>query len=445
LGSNPLTSYNGDINNDGIVDSLDLSILVSNWGSTSSQLISTTMQSSITQRDITVTFDQEYPVGQYITGDYFVVGSPTIISKTPTYTSNGYNGSHLNPVAGRVGGIGYGAHSHPNITHNATANITEALPSALQPGDRCIFAESWDLYSESGGSGSVKSAIILTVVSTAPPVGSFRPPVTGTSETPTHNISDLNLSALPSLTLTSGVPDISTWDTRFRGPLFDWWGAGWTDRRLFPSDNWFEGSNGYYRERGLPLGDGMLMLCMDFSDAAKTPLAVDLAQYGIDLYQGLQDRPWMWGGAGGSGPGGNTTLDFSMRHMPMVFAGLLLGDSNLQEVPHTYTFHEQRCFFYVSQLTVDQGTGYTTEMIGTPEWVDGWVSETDHTRANATWGLSYRYTGGFFVGQALALRLANTMSSANLPAIFDYIDRWIGVETIDSPHVSGITRAIGKY
>ncbi|MGL1957997.1 MAG: hypothetical protein OCD00_11850, partial [Colwellia sp.] len=57
---------------------------------------------SISQYGITWTFDKEYEIGQFINGDWYVVGSAIIQSVSPTPTAT-RNGSVINPVAGTQG------------------------------------------------------------------------------------------------------------------------------------------------------------------------------------------------------------------------------------------------------------------------------------------------------------------------------------------------------
>jgi hypothetical protein len=40
--------------------------------------------SSVTQYGITWTFDKPYPVGQFVTGDWWVIGPVTVVSVTPS-------------------------------------------------------------------------------------------------------------------------------------------------------------------------------------------------------------------------------------------------------------------------------------------------------------------------------------------------------------------------
>src|ERR1035437_3947073 len=54
------------------------------------------LQNSVSQYGITWTFDKTTPVGQFITGDYYVVGAVTITTIDPA-PKPGRNGSMLNP------------------------------------------------------------------------------------------------------------------------------------------------------------------------------------------------------------------------------------------------------------------------------------------------------------------------------------------------------------
>jgi len=51
---------------------------------------------SITRHDITWTFDKEYPVGEFVNGDPWVLGPLTIVSVTPGWDEE-VNGSQVDP------------------------------------------------------------------------------------------------------------------------------------------------------------------------------------------------------------------------------------------------------------------------------------------------------------------------------------------------------------
>lgn len=79
--------------------------------------------SSITQHGVTFTFDTTYTYGQYVNGDYWVLGPITINSITPTF--NGYsNGMMVNPtVSGDDHGFQAGCYQD-----GFDANLNESLP-----------------------------------------------------------------------------------------------------------------------------------------------------------------------------------------------------------------------------------------------------------------------------------------------------------------------------
>ena len=58
------------------------------------------LQDSVSQYGITWKFDKKVPVGQFITGDYYVVGPVTVVGVSPAPAGEGRtfrNGSMLNP------------------------------------------------------------------------------------------------------------------------------------------------------------------------------------------------------------------------------------------------------------------------------------------------------------------------------------------------------------
>src|SRR5215208_795512 len=58
--------------------------------------------SSISQYEITWSFDKPYEAGQFITGDWWVVGPVNVTAVNPA-PSAGRNGSSVNPRGGRQG------------------------------------------------------------------------------------------------------------------------------------------------------------------------------------------------------------------------------------------------------------------------------------------------------------------------------------------------------
>ena len=83
----------------------------------------------------------------------------------------------------------------------------------------------------------------------------------------------------------------------------------------------------YGREYGRVAGIAALLLCTDLKPEQKEPLLVNYVQVGIDLGAMVRAGHPGWTGFGGHGSG---------RKLPIVFAGLMLGDEELANVNKSF-------------------------------------------------------------------------------------------------------------
>lgn len=174
-----------------------------------------TKQQSVTQYGITWTFDEPKIVGQFVTGDYWVVGPVTIVSVSPAPTGSGTtlrNGSMVNPVVSAYQGYDGRASGYLN-------SLTVTYPLILSPGQSLLSSESrpeddpprldltYTLITLNRArliGISVLTCVSSPVVSTA-----FRPPYAGT-EKPIFDSTKLRTDLLPSLTPTIGKLSFSS-------------------------------------------------------------------------------------------------------------------------------------------------------------------------------------------------------------------------------------------
>jgi len=82
----------------------------------------------------------------------------------------------------------------------------------------------------------------------------------------------------------------------------------------------------YGREAGRAVGIASLLLCLDFAPEQKERLLTNLVQYGIDLWGIVRAGYGGWPAHGGHGP----------AEVAIVFAGLMLGDEEMQSPTVTY-------------------------------------------------------------------------------------------------------------
>lgn len=123
---------------------------------------------SITQHGITWTFDREYPSGQFINGDYWVVGPVTVTEISPGF-DGAKNGSVVDVVPGEQG---YDAREKDNYNESATVKV----PLTLQPSSSLISTVGLpDADISKSRRVFVKTAAVLSVLEKVPPKDAFRP------------------------------------------------------------------------------------------------------------------------------------------------------------------------------------------------------------------------------------------------------------------------------
>lgn len=413
-------------------------------------------QSEVSQFGITWTFDRDYVVGQFSNGDYWVVGPVTIVGINPASVESAgrwINGSMINPSPRLVRKQGYdsamyGRYAQPgdyeaglNVARPNNQDLSRSNPLIVDPDSSLVSTISTP---ESDGRTQLKTAAILTVLESAVPKGSFRPPYCGSDKTVRFYRKKLDYSSLASLKPVPGVPLLSTVERYFERPWLDHvplWMAG----AQHPADN----MPNYGREIGTQVGIGAIMLNLNFTDQRKETLLVRYVQLGIDLYGIIQD-----GGAGNwIGMGGHA----NGRKFPILFAGLVLGDPDMTNIgkrsgdylyseghgpankpPDYIHFGEDDQTFYVAQADVDvthssqwnpdyrdtQRIPYESEDIGLPEW--GIVHSTEPQNSNKFWDTAYRNVSSpCWGGMVLAAHIMGMKDIWNHDALFDYKDRYM--------------------
>ena len=394
-------------------------------------LAPTTMQSSVSQYGITWTFDQPYPVGQFVNGDYFVVGPVTITEIDPLSVIEGEwtrNGSMINPHTGMVQGYDSEPESVESIGFNAANNVGRPGGSQLSAGNPLVVAAGESLLSSMsrdtpGNRQQLVEVSVLTVLSAVPPANSFRPPYTNVSKAIQWNKSDIQWATLAArqadrLQLAVGDrPNPATVEATVRRAIVDhaarelWY-------RLTPHLHGVM----YGREVAKRYGDAALTIMLNFPQAEIEDLVVNFIQHGIDLY-GLALTGQWWPNNGGI---------FHGRKAPVVFASWLLDDENIAAVADASTyfiFMEDHQTNYVTQNMIND-QNYTQAMLGMPEWsirFASWLGLIGYSHGNlapdASWGTSYRSMNIGMAGPVLAARIAGLENRWGWPSLFEYIDR----------------------
>jgi hypothetical protein len=377
---------------------------------------------SISQFGITWTFDRDYQSGQFANGDYWVVGPVKIVSISPgSATSNGrtINGSMVNPGVGTNQGYDSAAYGG-GYSGNVATGVSSSNPLTLAAGSSLVSSIS---HPTAGQRPQLTSAAVLTVLSSAAPAGSFRPPYVGTDKTPRWNVSQLKYSLLRSLPNVAGTPSLATLESQLERPWIEH-NTEWTGRFIHPSENMPD----YGRDMANVLGDALMSAHLNYTTEQKEKLVIRLVQYGIDVY-GVAKAGAIWVDNGGHGHG---------RKMPLIFAGMMLGDGNMLALADgsKKIFQEDRQTWYVTTADVGRelytGDGrprvpYIAADVGLAEW--GEKHMTQPNRDGRNWDAYYRnVVGHSILAHALVARLMGAQTHWKWPAFFDYTDRYWATE-----------------
>jgi hypothetical protein len=426
------------------------------------------MASSVSQYGITWTFDKPYQVGQFVTGDWWVVGPVTIVSVTPAPLGTGAsyrNGSMVNPSLANGGtqstyqaydGRIDGFHAADVVTYPLSLDPSTGAESLIST--ESIPAFPFDVTSEPDPfpaayrtrttviaitQQGLRNAAILTVVSEVPSPSAFRPPFVGTTKT-VYDASTLQTELLPQLAVPAHAPNLAVLERCLQRPWIDAQKRNWMADEIAPINNQVS----YGREFALVVGDAALALCLNYTDSQKDKILKSLVQLGVDHYYAAQLDAHLWPTNGGYRHG---------RKLPILFAGLMLDDPNMLSV--AADFQEDMATYYGSDRDPEQTlwTGWAGqpkpyEDVGSNNVLYQLEDETDtqgHSwdhegYAPTAWASSpfpnnnspefypwgrhegYRRLVSYsWVGEALAARILGLRTAWNHDPFFDYVDRWM--------------------
>ena len=425
---------------------------------------------TLSQYDITWTFDKEVPVGRFVNGDLYVVGPVTVvkIDPTPTYGKDGRNGSMLNvpPRRSDVPGSSYLGFDSRIRHHRYKADRGAPLPIAMKPGDALVSTISLATVTATvekdgkqvqvnkvervkrmmRGSGSsekpTRTLAVLTCVAQPLPPDAFRPAYVD-REQKIFLARNLRRDRLPSLQRVKSTPELDAWVRMFQRP--------WLDVLAFTNSAPIRNMPMYGREVGRAVGIGALMLCCDFPPEQKEPLIINYVQVGIDLWGLVRAGHAGWQAHGGHHIG---------RKLPIVIAGTLLGDDQMAKPTVTYPgyrFQEDMQTMvapcWTGAKVVYAGHAGANGVVGggPGKGRPGWGAYEhlhpskwkEHGGKSFMLGESYRRccTSHSWIGQALALKLIGAEKAWNHDPFFDYCDRWMTED--DTEFVKIIQRETG--
>lgn len=381
---------------------------------------------SVERFGITWTFERPVPCGRFVNGDWWVVGPVHVVSIAPASTADGgrvVNGSMLDPdpratVQGYDSAMfGADGHNRFDADANVAFGIARERPLRLEPGSSLVSTIG---HPQPGALPQLETCAVLTCVAQPPAEDAFRPPYCGSDKTPRWRASQLDLSRLARLEPPPEAPTLAELASQLERTWLDHVG-GWTGRYLHPRLNMPD----YGRDMADVVGRAALALQLDHDQAAKRPLAIRLAQLGIDLY-GVVQNGGRFVADGGSGAG---------RKFPILFAGAVLHDEAMLRFvrEHPEAFAEDVQTFYVAETSSgvwNRGHGgYGPEDAGLPEWGNQHGDDPRFDQKSWT-GDPYRRccTANVWLGFVLATRIMGLVDEWGHDALFDYVDRYLQIE-----------------
>lgn len=408
----------------------------------------TAKRNSVSQYGITWTFDKPVPVGRFVTGDYYVVGPVTVTAIRPAPSGDGRafrNGSMLNPPT--TTDQAYDG----RIRHLVPDKVARA-PLALKPGDSLVTSVSLEATQQNTILANptkpkevspIKTLAVLTCLPRAVPADAFRPGYCDPKKDKILLARNIRWERLPRVKPVKaklaqpwvrryhpkafdrdGVPTFAWLERVFERPWVDHV-YDWESRSLHASEN----MPGYGREVGRAVSYAALRLCCDDPKAKKETLCLRFIQVGIDNWavakRSKRGSAGGWPAAGGFGNG---------RKLPIVFAGLMLNDSEMQQIRRyagEASFGEDEHVEWGNSWTGAK-VRFTGQypLIGRKQIDRGPYEHLPPAKwpgKKKTMSEGYRRccTSICWVGQALAIRLMKAEKTWDHDAFFAYVDRWM--------------------
>jgi hypothetical protein len=328
------------------------------------------------------------------------------------------------------------------------------LPVGMKPGDSLVstisfkkghkvnhFLRGTNIREGSGDDSPVRTAAVLTCLAEPAPPDAFRPSYCD-RQAKIHLARDLRRDLLPRLPRPQGTID---WEDGWEGNegpapgariagktrFEDWvriFSRPWVNTCYFGFEIPVENMPHYGREICRAVSVAGLLLCCDDPPEQKERLLLRFVQVGIDYYGVVKS-----GHSGYEAWGGHN----SGRKMPIVFAGILLGDEAMAAVsktlPHVSFQEDEQTGWgeswtgakaiFLGHSGINAKTGKPArpqwgpyEHLPPSKWNDG--NKTSEAYRRTCSSLAW-------VGEALVLRLLKAEPYWNHDAFFAYVDRWM--------------------
>ncbi len=398
---------------------------------------------TITQYGITWKLSQPAEVGQFVSGDHYVVGKCEVVAITPA-PGNGRNGSELNPPL-NDGASGYDSREE---SERYDPKMATPLPIRMKPGDALVStisatdAEFGHFVNWLRGSDKspcpVKSACVLTCLAEAAPADAFRPSYCDRSQK-IYLARNLKRNLLPSLPYGKDTYACDYGVLKLK-EFEDHYSRVWLDLVYFSFDAPIEYQPQYAHELARAAGMASLILMTDLPPLRKEKLLIGFVQNGIDLWGIVRAGFHGWHAHGGHGSG---------RKWPIIFAGLMLGDEEMASPNKTYpdcqfgedmqTLYKRSWtganVVYTGHMGVDKnGNDVNTKQPGWGQYEHlqpkDWPIDPGEPGMNEMYRRNCTSTG--WVGEALAARIMHAEKNWGHDAFFSYVDRWMTEDDTES-------------
>jgi hypothetical protein len=368
---------------------------------------------SISQYGVTWTLAAPAEAGQFVTGDWWVVGPVTVQSVTPA-PANDRNGSVVNPPAGAEQG-------YDKRFAGYDASLRAAFPLKLKPGQSLVSVASVekigvktkDTVPHQYLLGPLRTAVVLTCLEKAPPKDAFRPAYVGAWKE-MFTVSQLKRDLAPKLAAPKSVPKPADYERILERIWLDHQ-REWVNRMMHPIENMPD----YGREITNIVSTVALLVLLEDPENKYETVRLRFIQKGIDYYGTVQSNSNLWTANGGHNSG---------RKWPILYAGLMLNHKGMMNVKAS--FQEDQQTYYGKGFSGQKALWSITPRNPNRkhEEVDPktWDTYGDKKGNNGKKAEGYRKLNGpTWVGQGLAARLCGMMGEWNHPVYFDYVDRWI--------------------
>lgn len=382
---------------------------------------------AVERHGITWAFAQPAQCGRFANGDWWVLGPVELVEIRPRQDAadgRHRNGSMQNPDP-KVARQGYDSAifaADPGTGFDPALDVARGIsaqqPLRLLPGTSLVSAVSNPL---AGQLPQLDTCAVLTCLAEPPAPDAFRPPYCGTDKTCRWRAGALDLTRLASLAPVEGTPDAVELTRLLERTWLDH-APGWTGRFLHPRDNMPDAG----RDLADLVGQCALVLQLDLPEPRKRQLALHLVQIGIDLY-GIVANGGRFVAEGGSGAG---------RKFPVLLAGALLQDEALLRCAReqSLAFAEDAQTFYVAATGAGRWNhghgGYGIDDEGLAEWGNRHADDPSLDQKPWTADPFRRCcTANAWLGFVLATRIMGLREAWGHPALFDYVDRYLQIET----------------